>query len=111
VASRSKADDAAYAAAGLRLCLSDAADVSCEHCGGCDGTSRGAKRRGFYLAMHGSLGSAARKRADAACPAADRMLSRMADLRAARGNVPSDGGYPEAALAIILDAMRAEAAR
>lgn len=84
VASQSAADDAAYAAAGLRLCLSEAADVSCEHCGGCDGTSRGAKRRGFYLAMHGSLGSAARKRADATCPAADRMLARMADLRAAR---------------------------
>lgn len=84
VASRSAADDAAYAAMGLRLCLSEAADVACERCGGCDGTAKGAKRRGFYLAMHGALGAAARKRADAACPAADRMLTRMADLRAAR---------------------------
>ncbi len=81
VASRSKADDAAYAAAGLRLCLSEAADVSCEHCGGCNGTAKGAKRRGYYLAMHGALGSAARKRADAACPAATAMVDRM---RAAR---------------------------
>jgi len=86
VASRSKADDVAYQSLGLRLCLSDAADVSCERCGGCNGSPGApavAKRRGFYLAMHGAKGAAARKRADA-CPAADRMVARMQAARAAR---------------------------
>lgn len=83
-ASASSADDAAYASLGLRVCLSDAADVACVDCGGCDGTSRGAKRAGFYLAQHGALGAAARKRNDAACPAAAGIVDRISAARAAR---------------------------
>lgn len=83
VASRSAADDVAYAAAGLRPCPADTVGLSCERCGGCDGTARGAKRRGYYLAMHGALGAAARKRNDAtACPAAGAMVTRMRAARA-----------------------------
>lgn len=82
-ASASQADDAAYAAAGLRVCLSDAADVACVDCGGCDGTSRGAKRAGYYLAQHGALGAAARKRNDAACPAAGAIVDRINAARRA----------------------------
>jgi hypothetical protein len=82
-ASASSADDVAYAALGLRVCLSDAADVACVDCGGCDGNSRGAKRAGYYLAQHGALGAAARKRNDA-CPAASKIVDRIAAARAAR---------------------------
>ena len=82
-ASASTADDAAYAALGLRVCLSDAADVACVDCGGCDGNSRGSRRAGFYLAQHGALGAAARKRNDAACPAAAGIVDRINAARAA----------------------------
>jgi len=82
-ASASSADDAAYAAAGLRVCLSDAADVPCVDCGGCDGNSRGSKRAGYYLAQHGAIGAAARKRNDQACPAAGAIVDRIAAARAA----------------------------
>ena len=82
-ASASSADDAAYAALGLKVCLSDAADVPCVDCGGCNGTSRGAKRAGYYLAQHGALGAAARKRNDQACPAASAIVDRMRAARAA----------------------------
>jgi hypothetical protein len=82
-ASASSADDTAYAAAGLKVCASDAVGLSCERCGGCDGTSRGAKRAGYYLAQHGAIGAAARKRNDA-CPAASAIVDRIAAARAAR---------------------------
>jgi hypothetical protein len=82
-ASASSADDAAYAAAGLKVCASDSVGLSCVRCGGCDGTSRGAKRAGYYLAQHGSLGAAARKKNDA-CPAASAIVDRIAAARAAR---------------------------
>lgn len=84
-ASASTADDAAYAAAGLKVCASDAVGLSCEYCGGCDGNSRGARRAGYYLAQHGALGAAARKRNDAAaCPAASAILGRIRSAMAAR---------------------------
>ncbi len=82
-ASASQADDAAYAAAGLKVCASDSVGLSCVRCGGCDGTSRGAKRAGFYLAQHGAIGAAARKKNDA-CPAASAIVDRIAAARAAR---------------------------
>lgn len=82
-ASASSADDAAYAAAGLKVCAADSVGLSCERCGGCDGNSRGSRRAGYYLAQHGALGAAARKRNDA-CPAASAIVDRIAAARAAR---------------------------
>jgi len=82
-ASSSAADDGAYQAAGMRPCPSDTVGLTCERCGGCDGTSRGARRPSFYVRMHGARGALVRKRNDtpAACPAAGAIVARM---RAAR---------------------------
>jgi hypothetical protein len=87
-ASASAADDGAYQAAGMRPCPSDTVGLTCERCGGCDGTSRGARRPSFFVRMHGALGAARRKRNDtpaAACPAAGAIVARIrAALDAAR---------------------------
>jgi hypothetical protein len=82
-ASSSAADDGLYQAAGMRPCPSDTVNLTCERCGGCDGTARGARRPSFFVRMHGALGAARRKRNDtpAACPAAGAIVARM---RAAR---------------------------
>jgi len=60
-ASESAADDLAFTALGLRECLADAIGLPCVDCGGCDGTSRGSRRAGYRLAMHGALGAALRR--------------------------------------------------
>jgi hypothetical protein len=83
-ASASAADDGAYQAAGMRPCPSDTVGLTCERCGGCDGTARGSRRPSFFVRMHGALGAARRKRNDttpAACPAAGAIVAR---IRAAR---------------------------
>lgn len=83
-ASASAADDGAYQSAGMRPCPSDTVGLTCERCGGCDGTARGARRPSFFVRMHGALGAARRKRNDttpAACPAAGAIVAR---IRAAR---------------------------
>ena len=50
--------------AGFRACLSDSHNVQCASCFGCNGTSKGAKRKSYFVQLHGATGAKLRRTAN-----------------------------------------------